>query len=90
MIRGFVDLCTEAYVVIDDLYRAYLAPLDQRPGPKAACTDSEVITLTVVAELVGLDEEVAFLAYVGRNHSALFPRLPERSRYNRRRRTLTG
>ncbi len=64
-------------------------PLDRRPGPAAECTDSEVITLTVVAELVGLDEEDAFPAYVGRNHRALFPHLPERSRYNRRRRTLT-
>ncbi|HEY8285554.1 MAG TPA: IS982 family transposase [Chloroflexota bacterium] len=88
MIRGFVDLCTVAYVVIDDLYRAHLAPLDRRPGPEAGCTDSEVITLTLVAELVGLDEEVAFLAYVRRNHPSLFPRLPERSRYNRRRRAL--
>lgn len=88
MIRGFVDLCTVAYVVIDDLYRAHLAPLDQRPGPEAGCTDSELITLTLVAELVGLDTEVAFLAYVRRNHPTLFPALPERSRYNRRRRAL--
>ena len=43
-----------------------------------------MITLTLVAELVGLDEEVAFLAYVRRNHLSLFPLLPERSRYNRR------
>ena len=88
MIRGFTDLCTAAYVVVDDLYRAQVAPLDRRPGPAAGCTDSEVITLTLVAELVGLDEEVAFLAYLRRNHPTLFPRLPERSRYNRRRRAL--
>jgi hypothetical protein len=48
-----------------------------------------VIALTLVAELVELDDEAAFLAYVRRNHPALFPRLPERSRYNRRRRQLT-
>lgn len=88
MIRGFVDLCTVVYVVIDDLYRAHLAPLDRRPGPQAGCTDSELITLTLVAELVGLDNEVAFLAYVRRNHPTLFPVLPERSWYNRRRRAL--
>jgi hypothetical protein len=90
MIRGFADLCTVAFVVIDDLYRVHVAPLDHRPGPAAGCTDSEVITLTLVAELVGLDEEVAFLAYLRRNHPALFPRLPGRSRYNRRRRALTS
>jgi len=88
MIADFVALCTAAYVVIDDLYRAHLAPLDRRPGPRGRCSDSEIIALTLVAELVGLDEEVAFLAYLRRNHPTLFPGLPERSRYNRRRRTL--
>ena len=88
MIHGFEDLCTAAYVVIDDLYRAHLAPRDRRPGPRGRCTDSEIITLSVVAELVGQDEEVAFLAYLRRNHRALFPHLPGRSRYNRRRRAL--
>ena len=33
MIRGFVALCTAAYVVIDDLDQAHLAPLARRPGP---------------------------------------------------------
>src|SRR5205823_4625876 len=37
----------------------------------------------------GLDAETKCLAYVQRNHRALFPLLPERSRYNRRRRALT-
>ena len=88
MIADFVALCTATYVVIDDLYQAYLAPLDRRPGPRGRCSDSEIIALTLVAELVGLDEEVAFLAYLRRNHPTLFPHLPERSRYNRRRRAL--
>ena len=88
MIADVVALCTAAYVVIDDLYQAYLAPLDRRPGPRGQCSDSEIVALTLVAELVGLDEAVAFLAYLRRNHPTLFPRLPERSRYNRRRRAL--
>lgn len=61
---------------------------DQRPGPRSAFTDSELITLTSAAELLGLDAETRFLADVRRNHLALFPLLPERSRYNRRRRQL--
>ena len=88
MIADVVAICTAAYVVIDDLYQAYLAPLDRRPGPRGQCSDSEIVALTLVAELVGLDEAVAFLAYLRRNHPTLFPRLPERSRYNRRRRAL--
>lgn len=88
MIHTFADLCTYAYVIVDELYHALAAPHDRRPGPRSQFSDSEVITLTLVAELLGLDEESAFLRYLARNHPTLFPRLPERSRYNRRRRQL--
>ena len=90
MIASFTELCTYVYVVIDDLYQALIAPQDRRPGPRSTCSESEVITLTLVAELTGQDEEGPFLAYVRRNHPTLFPLLPERSRYNRRRRRLTA
>jgi IS5 family transposase len=88
MIEDFADLCTYVYVLTDESYRDVAAPYDTRPGPRSAFTDSEVITLTLAAELLGLDAETRFLAYVRRNHAALFPLLPERSRYNRRRRQL--
>ncbi len=88
MIEDFADLCTYVYVIVDALYQLVVAPHDHRPGYRSDFSDSEVITLTLVAELIGMDEEQAFLAYVKRNHRALFPRLPERSRYNRRRRAL--
>jgi len=88
MIRDFVDLCTYVYVVTDEVYQRAVAPYDTRPGPHAGFTDSELLTVSVVAELVGLDAETRCLAYLRRNHPALFPRLPERSRYNRRRRQL--
>src|SRR5579884_2102697 len=90
MITSFVELCTYVYVVIDDLYQAVIAPQDRRPGPRDRCSESEIITLTLVAELTGQDEEGPFLAYVRRTHPTLFPLLPERSRYNRRRRRLTA
>ena len=89
MIEDFADLCTYACVIVDELYQLVVAPHDHRPGYRSDFSDSEVIALTLVAELIGMDEEQAFLAYVKRNHRALFPRLPERSRYNRRRRALT-
>lgn len=88
MIASFTELCTYVYVVIDELYQAVIAPQDRRPGPRGACSESAIITLTLVAELTGQDEEGPFLAYVRRNHPTLFPLLPERSRYNRRRRGL--
>lgn len=88
MIADFTDLCTYLYVLTDEAYREVAAPYDTRPGPEAAFSDSELITLTLAAELVGLATETRFLAYVRRNHRTLFPLLPERSRYNRRRRQL--
>src|SRR5215210_5278754 len=88
MIQTFEDLCTYVFVTVDELFQTYLRPHDQRPGPRSTFSDSEVITLTLVAELVGLDDETVFLDYVQRNHHALFPLLPDRSRYNRRRRAL--
>lgn len=88
MIADFAELCTYIYVLVDELYQRVAAPYDQRPGPRSAFSDSEVIALTLAAELLGLDAETRFLAYVRRNHLALFPLLPERSRYNRRRRQL--
>ncbi len=88
MIQTFEDLCTYAYVTVDELFQTYVQPQDHRPGPRSTFSDSEVITLTLVAEVVGLDDETVFLDYVARNHRALFPLLPDRSRYNRRRRAL--
>jgi Transposase DDE domain len=88
MIQTFEDLCTYAYVTVDELFQASVLPHDHRAGPRSTFSDSEVITLTLVAEIVGLDAETVFLDYVARNHRALFPLLPDRSRYNRRRRAL--
>lgn len=90
MIQTFADLCLHVFVAVDDLYRQVVAPYDHRPGPRSAFSDSEVITVTLLAELLGLDTETGFLAYLDRHHRALFPRLPERSRFNRRRRQLTA
>lgn len=88
MIGDFVDLCTYVYAVTDEVYRTVVAPYDTRPGPRSGFTDSELLTVSIVAELVGLDAETRCLAYLRRNHPTLFPLLPERSRYNRRRRQL--
>lgn len=88
IIESFVDLCTAVYVLVDDRYPQVVAPHDHRPGPPGVCSDSELITLTLVAELIGMEDETRFLAYLHRNHEPLFPHLPSRSRYNRRRRQL--
>lgn len=88
MIHTFEDLCTVIYVIVDELYQVHLKPHDYRPGPRADFTESELLTVALVAEVIGLDEETAILGYLRRNHARLFPLLPDRSRYNRRRRAL--
>ena len=89
MITDFRDFCTWAYVIIDDLYQQ-LAPfyLHSRPGPHVAfCSDSELITMTFVGECRGWDQETVLLSS-WRDYADLFPVLPERTRFNRRRRNL--
>lgn len=74
------------YVVIDDSWQQ-IAPLFRRPGPEPACSDSELITLAVIAECCGWDQETEALQR-WEEYRHLFPHLPERSRFNRRRRAL--
>jgi Transposase DDE domain len=86
MIRDFDDLCTWMYVLVSDLF-APLAPLVARPGPPPACTDAEVITMALVGECCGWDQETVLLSQ-WQEHRDLFPQQPERTRFNRRRRAL--
>jgi len=88
MITNFDDFCTWAFVVIDDLYQA-VKPALKHSGPPAACTDSELITLAIVGECKGWNNETELISE-WHNYRHLFPVLPERSRFNRRRRNLMG
>ena len=86
MITDFEDFCLHLYVLVDDLW-ARVGPRYQRPGPAPACSDSELITLVLAGECRGWDQETDLLA-AWQAYRALFPVLPERSRFNRRRRAL--
>lgn len=86
MIADFDDFCTWMYVLISDLF-APLAAQVARPGPAPACTDAELITMAIVGECCGWDQETVLLSR-WREHRDLFPFQPERSRFNRRRRDL--
>jgi hypothetical protein len=88
MIRDFDDFCTWMYVLISDLF-APLAAQVARPGPPPACTDAELLTLAIVGECYGWDQETVLLSR-WREHRDLFPHQPERSRFNRRRRDLAA
>ena len=86
MIADFDDFCTWMYVLISDLF-APLAFHVARPGPAPACTDAELITMAIVGECCGWDEETVLLSR-WRAHRDLFPFQPDRTRFNRRRRAL--
>jgi transposase len=86
MIADFEDFCVWTYVLVDDIW-SRIACLFRRPGPAPACSDSELITLILVGECCGWDVETNLISH-WQQHPTLFPVLPERSRFNRRRRNL--
>jgi len=86
MIAQFEDFCLWMYVAVDELWPR-VAPLCRRPGPAPECSDSELVTMVLVGESRGWDEETD-LVREWRARRDLFPHVPERSRFNRRRRAL--
>lgn len=86
MIAEFDDFVTGMYCIIDDIWQQ-IAPLFSRPGPAPVCSDSEVITMAIVGECRGWDQETELISN-WQERRDLFPQVPERSRFNRRRRAL--
>jgi len=88
-IHGFDDFCLWMYVMIDDWFQQQ-TDLPQRPGPQpTTCSDSELLTMILVGECKGWQQETALLDG-WTEHRDLFPHLPSLSRLNRRRRNLDG
>ena len=87
MIADFEDFCLWVYVVVDDLWRQLPAGYKPRRGPAPHCGDSELIAMALIGECRGWSRETDLLKQ-WREHRGLFPHLPERSRFNRRRRNL--
>ena len=50
--------------------------------------DIETITISIVGELIIIDSEKVFLSLVSREYSKLFPKLEDRTRFNRTKRNL--
>ena len=86
MITHFDDFCLWAYYVIDSIWQE-IGSQFTHPGPQSECSDAELLTLALVGECRGWDKETEMMQE-WRMYRHLFPHLPERSRFNRRRRTL--
>jgi hypothetical protein len=87
MIADFDDFCLWMYVVVDELWRQVPPAYKPTSGPVPACSDSELITMALVGECRGWAHETT-LVQEWRARRSLFPHVPDRSRFNRRRRAL--
>ena len=67
----FDDLCLWVYCVVDELW-AQIAPRCRRPGPAPVCSDAELVTMALVGEAKGWDQETELVSEWAA-HRALFP-----------------
>lgn len=81
---------TTLYCLIDDALRALPQTRPVRPGPNWRLSDSEVLTLAVLAQFQPQLSERALLAWVAQRFPGAFPRLPDQSGYNRHLHDLWG
>lgn len=84
------DFVTVAYVIIDDIYQK-VTPTNirnRRNINDSILSDSEIITISIVGELLTIDSENAWFGFCKKNMKDLFPRLCDRTRFNRTRRNL--
>ena len=73
---------TTLYVMVDDFCTLSLSP-EPHPGPQAALSRSEVVTLALFGQWQGFGSERGFYHYAQRHLRAAFPALPAREQYHR-------
>src|SRR4051812_18290885 len=82
------DLFLVVYCLVDDFMKQRFgtsnAPRAHRGPTPAEFSDAEVLTVLLVGELAHCRRERAWLRQVRASYPALFPRLPEDSRFSRR------
>jgi hypothetical protein len=82
---------TTVYCVVDDLYQAhYAAQKPVRRGAAPEMSDSEVLTVVILAQWQQDRSEAAFLRYAHAHWRGYFPRLLTQSAFNRRARDVWG
>lgn len=81
---------TTIFTIVDDSMKAspVIQTALQRPGRAPHLSDSEVVTIALYQELIGEPREDHFFRLHRCNLLPFFPGLNERSRYNRRKRSL--
>ena len=89
-IENLEDFILTIFVLIDDLYQEHVpSSISQRRQIQTAkLSDSEIITIAICGEVMGIDSERAWFSFVKKNLRFLFPNIGSRSRFNRTRRAL--
>lgn len=88
------DILTVQYVLVDDAYQqldGHILP-ERKFAPRGVpCfSDSEVITIALLGEMVFAGDEDKTLHFIRQYHLDMFPHLLDNSRFNRRRHQLAG
>ena len=73
---------TSLYVTVDDFYQSRPRK-EQRPGPDASLSPSEIATLTIFARWSRFSSERDFYRYASSRLRDAFPALPNRAQFNR-------
>jgi hypothetical protein len=73
---------TTLYVMVDDFCKTSLPPATH-PGPEAALSRSETVTLAIFGQWQGFGSERGFYRYAQRHLRPAFPQLPTREQFNR-------
>jgi hypothetical protein len=81
---------TTIFTITDEVLKAspVVRATLRRPGPMPRLTDSEIVAIALYQELIGEPKEDHFFRLHRSQLLPFFPRLNERSRYNRRKRDL--
>lgn len=87
IVANFADFCLYLYALIDDLWDTLPAWVKPR-GEQSKCSNSELLTMLIVEECMGWDEETEAVSQ-WQQHRDLFPHQPDRTRLNRRRHRLS-
>ena len=76
--------------IMKTLYSTYFRNAEaRRPGPNPNCPDADILTVAWLLEYIGEDSENSGYRRIKAELKSVFPVLPERSRFNRRRRNLS-
>ena len=76
--------------IMKTLYSTYFRNAEaRRPGPNPNCPDADILTVAWLLEYIGEDSVNSGYRRIKAELKSVFPVLPERSRFNRRRRNLS-